>query len=533
MSPPSGRIQLSPKEFEALLQRLAQQRLEPKDYELLIQVVQAMGWMSHELEEKNLSIRRLQRIFGIKTESSKNLLKNDEQENDPEPKDGSSGSGGTESEKTRKGHGRNGADAYTGAMRIRIQHDGCQSGDPCPECPKGRLYELSNPGIVIRVKGQSPIQATIYDLQKYRCNLCGQVFTAKLPEGVGDKKYDETAGAMLALMRYGGGFPHYRLKRFQDNLGIPLPESTQWDIIEQAADTTQYVYKELIRQAAQGEILHNDDTTMRILSKMKERPSKGERKGVFTTGILSVKDQQQISLYITGNQHAGENIRDILRNRGPTLNPPIQMCDALSRNLPKDFEVILANCMTHGRRHFADLLHIFPEKCRYVIEQIAKVYHNDEITKNQAMSPLNRLAYHQQHSKPVMDNLKKWIQDQLGQKQVEPNSSLGKAFNYMLRHWDALTRFLVIPGCPLDNNIVERCLKSAIMHRKNSLFFKTELGAHVGDIFMSIIQTCRLAKVNPFHYLTQILKNHHDVFKYPHSWMPWNYQSALSTISNT
>jgi len=529
MSPPPGNIQLGPGEFESLLQRLSQQKLEPDDYELLIQVVQAMGWMSHELEDKKLSIRRLQRIFGIKTESSRNILGDD----DKDPKDndlndpmaGSSGGGSVK--KKRKGHGRNGADAYTSAKRITLEHDQYKSGDTCPECPKGRLYELSNPGIVIRVKGQPPLHATIYELQKYRCNLCGMVFTAKLPEGVSNKKYDETAQAMLTLLRYGGGFPHYRLRRFQDNLGIPLPESTQWDIIEKAANTAQHIYKELIRQAAKGDLLHNDDTTMRILSNKKENISgKNERKGVFTTGILSEKDHQQIALYFTGNQHAGENIGDLLRNRGSTLNPPIQMCDASSRNLPKDFEITLANCMSHARRYFVELLHIFPQKCKHVIKAIGNVYHNDNVIRDQKMSDQDRLDYHQLHSKPIMDSLKQWIQKHFDQKNVEPNSSLGKAFNYMLRHWDPLTRFLEIPGCPLDNNIVERCLKSAILHRKNSLFYKTQFGAHVGDIFMSIIQTCNLAKINTFDYLTEILKNPHKVFKNPDLWMPWNYQTA-------
>ena len=410
-----------------------------------------------------------------------------------------------------------------------LELDQYKPGDRCPECPKGRLYELSNPGIVIRVKGQPPLQATIYELQKYRCNLCGAVFTAKLPEGVGATKYDETAAAMLALLRYGGGFPHYRLKRFQDNLGIPLPESTQWDIIEKAADTAQNVYKELIRQAAQGELIHNDDTTMRILSIMKKKlTEKKERKAVFTTGVLSKKDDKQIALYFTGNQHAGENIGDILRNRSSTLDPPIQMCDALSRNLSKDFDVILTNCLAHARRHFVDLVHIFPEKCTHVIKALGNVYHNDKITKEENMSRQDRLQYHRMHSKPIMEELKEWIQEQFSQKAVEPNSSLGKAFKYMLKHWEPLTQFLEIPGCPLDNNIVERCLKSAIMHRKNSMFYKTELGAHVGDIFMSIIQTCNLSNVNAFKYLTAILKNSHKVFKNPGHWWPWNYQTALT-----
>ena len=190
-------------------------------------------------------------------------------------------------------------------------------------------------------------------------------------------------------------------------------------------------------------------------------------------------------------------------------------------------KVILTNCMAHARRHFADLVHIFPQKCDHVIRTIGNVYHHDKITKDEKMSSQDRLIYHQRYSKPLMDDLHKWIEDQFDKKMVEPNSSLGKAFKYMLNHWKPLTRFLEVPGCPLDNNTVERCLKSAILHRKNSLFYKTDFGAHVGDIFMSIIQTCRLAKVNAFDYLTEVLKNPHKVFKNPDRWMPWNYKKAI------
>lgn len=207
MSPPPGNIQLSSEEFEALLSRLARQTLEPEDYELLIQLVQAMGWLSHELEDKKLSIRRLQRIFGIQTESARNILNDDDDDGDSGGKPGKTGGSDTLKKKKRKGHGRYGAADYTGAEQVQVELDTFQPGAPCPSCPNGRLYELSTPGTVIRVTGQPPLRATIYELQKYRCNLCGLVLTAPLPDGVSDTKYDETASAMLALLRYGGGFP--------------------------------------------------------------------------------------------------------------------------------------------------------------------------------------------------------------------------------------------------------------------------------------------------------------------------------------
>ena len=135
--------------------------------------------------------------------------------------------------------------------------------------------------------GQAPLAATVYELDRLRCNLCGEVFTAEEPEGVGPEKYDETTAAMIALLKYGSGMPFYRLEKLEHLLGIPLPASTQWEIVKEAAEVMKAARDELIRQAAQGEVLHNDDTSMRVLHLARE-PS-DDRTGVFTSGIVSTQ----------------------------------------------------------------------------------------------------------------------------------------------------------------------------------------------------------------------------------------------------
>jgi transposase len=210
------------------------------------------------------------------------------------------------------------------------------------------------------------------------------------------------------------------------------------------------------------------------------------------------------------------------------MSPPIQMCDALASNIPQELVTLLANCMTHARRQFVDVVEVFPEQSIYVIEQFAQVYRHDSIAKEQDMSPRQRLLFHQKESKPIMDNLKKWFEQQFDDKNIEPNSSFGKAINYMTRHWQELTLFLRVEGAPLDNNILERSLKIAIMNRKNAYFYKTLNGAKTGDIFMSIIQTCRLENVNALDYLIQLQKHTKQVNDHPHKWMPWNYQITMT-----
>ena len=261
---------------------------------------------------------------------------------------------------------------------------------------------------------------------------------------------------------------------------------------------------------------------MKILADVNE----GERKGTFTTGVLSVTGEKKIALFFTGHRHAGENLTDLLAKRHKDLGPPIQMADALSRNVPKEFATLLANCLAHARRNFVDVAESFPEECRHVIETLAKVYEHDARTKG--MSPNERLAYHEARSGPLMEGLRGWMNAQFKEKKVEPNSGLGKAFSYMLNHWEPLTLFLQVPGAPIDNNAVERALKMAICHRRNSLFFRTLHGAYIGDLFMSLIHTCRLSKVNPFDYLVALQRHTHEVFKNPREWLPWNYEGAMT-----
>jgi len=260
------------------------------------------------------------------------------------------------------------------------------------------------------------------------------------------------------------------------------------------------------------------------------RKAPRERTGLFTSGVVSRKDGRDIALFFSGKQHAGENLSDVLRGRATDLEAPIQMCDALSRNLPEELKVILANCLAHSRRRFVDVVANFPEECRYVLETLGEVYKHDAVARDQKMSAEERLQLHQEKSRPLMEELQRWMVDQIEGRKVEPNSGLGDAIFYALDHWDKLTRFLKVPGAPLDNNLVERALKKAIIHRKNSLFYKTENGARVGDTFMSLIYTCELAGVDPFHYLTELQRHAEALAANPSEWMPWNYKETLARI---
>ena len=535
MTPPP-RLAIPMADLEALLERAKTEPLSAADYATLKAALATLGYLTELLEDRTTTLRRLRHLlFGARTETTRTVCP---------PTGETAAASGTDpavpeaaapaSAASRPGHGRNGARLYGGARQVAVPHPTLQAGGRCPECQKGKVYPQREPAFLVRVVGQAPLGATVYALERFRCNLCGEVFPAEPPAGVGPAKYDASAGSMVALLKYGSGVPFYRLAQLQGSLGIPVPAATQWEIVAEVAAALQPAYAELIRQAAQGEVLHNDDTRATILA-LARPPTAGEpsaeapaRTGTFTSGIVATRDGREIACFFTGRQHAGENLADVLRQRAAALGPPIQMCDALARNAPASFQVILANCLAHARRQFVEIAPAFPDECRIVLETLAQVYQHDATAKAQQLAPAARLAVHQERSGPLMAELERWLTAQVAERHVEPNSGLGKAIAYVRTHWEPLTRFLHVAGAPLDNNIAERALKKAILHRKAALFFQTERGAHVGDLFMSLIYTCQRTGADPFHYLTTLQTHAAALAATPADWLPWTYRDTLA-----
>jgi transposase len=504
-------VELDISELKSLIDNTGTRTLSEAERDKLCIALDTLGIVGDELDKKRVSIQRLkQMLFGDTTEKTANVVKAEKPKED-------------KLKEPVKGHGRNGSDSYTAAKKTVVKHPELKAGDICPACKKGTVYK-HKPARIVRISGYSPLQAEVYEIEKLRCNLCGKIYTAPAPEGVGPEKYDAQAVAMVALLKYGSGLPFNRLAGLQQNLGIPLPASTQWEIVQDTAVELDGVFRELIDQAAQGKVLHNDDTTMKILNL---EPDESGRTGIFTSGIVSILEKVKVALFFTGRKHAGENLLDLLRLRNQRLDAAIQMSDALSRNIPGGLKTIMANCLAHGRRKFVEVAESFPDECLFVLKLLGQVYHFDEQSKG--MADEDRLAYHKENSGPKMAELHCWLKEQIDTRKVEPNSSLGDAICYMLKHWEKLTLFLHKAGTPLDNNICERALKKAILNRKNAYFYKTQNGARVGDLFMSLIHTCELNKVNPFDYLTQLQKNKAQITASPAQWLPWNYRENLQT----
>ncbi len=207
-------IEVNREELQGLLER-KRETLGEEDYQKLQKLLRAFSYLADLIGEKDTTISQLRALLmKPSTEKTSRVLEQAgleaAQKNPP--------SRLTTNQKPKPGHGRNGAGAYCGAVQIPIAHRSLNPGDRCPECLKGKVYEQKKPGLRIRLVGHAPIAATVYELERLRCNLCGEVFEAEAPEGVGEKKYDESAAAMIALLKYGSGVPFYRLAGLEKNL---------------------------------------------------------------------------------------------------------------------------------------------------------------------------------------------------------------------------------------------------------------------------------------------------------------------------
>ncbi len=302
MKPPSPeglpRIDVSTAELEALLEQ-GRPSLGEDGYQKLRAAIRTLGYVTELLEKQETTLANLRELLcPASTEKTEKVLK--QAGMDTGEKKSKTAAGNS---RKKPGHGRNGAAEYRGANKVAVPHASLKTGDPCPDAQcSGKVYLQRDPGVLVRIKGQAPLAATVYELEKLRCNLCGNVYTAEAPPEAGEKKYDESAAAMIALLRYGSGVPWNRTEGLEANLGIPLPAATQCEIMAQTAPPLQPALEELKRQAAQAEVVHNDDTSMRVLSLDRDADISPERTGVFTSGLVWIAQERRIALYFTGLQ---------------------------------------------------------------------------------------------------------------------------------------------------------------------------------------------------------------------------------------
>jgi len=560
-------VKLDQQELDALKQRITDKKITEDDLKLFLKLIEFNLWLQAKLARAKLSIHRLRKMFGFKSEKRSNKKNNKDTDGnsdtakvndtapvdklppaeDPETHDKASLTPSVPVERIPKisktptwdpaaNHGRHGFDDYAGCETITVHHDTLSAGMACPGCVEhddhGKLYVPDDAfATYIVLEGQCIITGKRYQAEQYRCSFCGTYYTAEVPNEIRSQKsrYDESCASTLAIHRYYFGMPFKRIEKAQAMHKIPVPDATQWDKVSEAWGKLKPVYQALRELAAEGQPCY-DDTPNKITSSI---PLPDGRKGIYTTAIVSRLGSHDIFLFQTSHQYGGENIGDVFSSR-KSEEPILSMSDASRHNIPKNIDEALlirwicCFCLAHGRRKFYEILGNFTLECHFVLDVIGRVYEHDKECRDRKLNDEQRLNYHQEHSAPLMQSLWAWLNNKLTLHEVEDNSDFGEAIRYLLKYWKQLTQFLRIPGALLDNNLCERAIKVVIRHRRNSLFFRSFLGAEVGDGFMSLIHTAVMAGIDAFDYLTVLQHYHKQVGVAPEEWLPWRYQATLA-----
>jgi transposase len=516
------KVEITVAQIEALLDRLEKRALIDADYPLIVELIKNFTWIQGILSQKEGTLERLKKLLFDPNKTEKVTRSGTSPEEDPDKKKRRTGGGGRKKPE----------EWATQFLVCPHSHESLKTGDLCPKCALGHLYAFE-PSIHIRVRANSLFEVERHEFERLRCSACSFVFSARWSEELRNEP-DATAEAVATavLLRYQSGLPQYRLLNFLKVQGVFLTWTKLWGWVVGLFEVIIFVYEALKKIAANGKLVQNDDTRMKVLSLVKENRLNPELKrvGMQTSAIVAYgQNGEKINLFMTGRKHCGENLKDLLDRR--TLDESIlHMSDASAQTAPQSHEIKSGSCNDHFRRKFYKKGMTEEDYGWYVIERLAVVYQTDELAKKLQLDDEGRMKLHQANSTQPIEEIFQWLQAE--KKMIEPNSEDGKNIAYGLNHWTKLIAFLSIPGMPVSNAVTERLIKTAVLHRKNSYFYKTLFGAKVGDVMMSVIQTAADAGQNVIQYLVAMQRHAKDVKEHPDQWVPWAYTQRLTHLNS-
>ena len=519
------------------------------------------------LQNSKKAVRSLKNLFfGKKNESSKNRDKQKDKKNNKDNDDGngpgtenadsdkknlaegSKQEGKTNSHKRNGGGGKNPIGSYRSAIVIPCRLPSAHAvGCLCPECKKHKLYSRGTRSS-LRLVGMAPVMALRFEQDLSEC-ICGAKFSGIVPEELqrifDEEKYTSSALSSIFHSKFDLGVSFGGLEKYQEDLGCPLPVSTQSNQIREKMDVIKALYKAMIGHAVNRDIVGFDDTNCTILEGYvtKDGNKSNHAYGsVFVFRNIGI-GEKNIVIYTLNFNHAGKDFLSFLNLRDANLAPPIAISDGLPAYQTYKKGTKDVNCQIHGRRQF------FNEDpqgqsllCNIVIDNYKTIYKNEGHCKSKNLNPQERLLYHEKYSKEALDTIFQtcrfimmspsedlsMFREELGLPEyivpADLNSDLYKAAKYFFDRENQLKEFLKTPGVPLDTNLEEQMIKKLIKLKKQSLFFKTLNSAEQGSMVLSLIQTAKEYGVSSFDYLQFIFANQSETMKNPNLFMPWNYQ---------
>jgi hypothetical protein len=334
-------------EVEGLLKRLRERNLAAEDMLLLERVVAIFLSLLAKIEQQKVTVKQIRSFLFGKPKSNEAKEENVDGEQPESESRQPEEATVNEAKPKRKGHGRKAASASTGAKIVHCQEAELQIGAPCLDtlC-KGHLQQFyRHKTSFIRYEGQPPIGATRYDLELFRCSACTTLYTAKLPDNVPAEKFAPSADASIVIAKYGSGTPFNRLSQWQSQYGVPISASVMWERVLSVANVLLPLFLYMRLVAAQSSLIFYDDTSVKIIHCQPHKEK--ERAGIRTTVIIAEQDRHRLAIYASGRNHAGDNVKELMKNRPKGLDTLIRMCDALQVNLVEIKNSVLSLCGLH------------------------------------------------------------------------------------------------------------------------------------------------------------------------------------------
>lgn len=498
------------------------------DLKLLLNAITTLCTLQSKIEQDDITLHKLRKLLGMIKQSEKRRGKK---------------SGGKGNKKTSNKPRSRKPKSTTKPKVAHHKMQAHQKGEVCPACERGKLYKFE-PAKLLRITGHARFEATHHIVEQLRCNACELLYKAPLPDtvledGDADQKYGYSARTLMVIDKFYTGTPYYHQATLSDLFGCSISASTIFDQCEYVANDVMPVFYELRRGAADAGKFNSDDTNHRILEQepeLRDNPNgKGQRlrTGVYCSGLIAtLANGHQVILFETSLGHAGEHLNEILKKRTANLPPPLVMSDASSNNGVVKIEIIQCYCNAHARRLFYDLEEKHPVDVEWLLETYGKIWVHDEHAKDNNMDDSERLAYHKEHSLPVMQSIYDWAINKMNDDCFEEHSPFGKAIKYFIKHFEKLTMFCKVPGAAIDNNPMEEKLKTPIRGRKTAHFYKTANGAGVANVLISLLATTARAGENVYEYFLALQKHRERVKANAAAWLPWNYRETLAQLTS-
>lgn len=560
---------IQPEVVDALLAKLKGNEdiaLSDDEKRILAGVLETWAHLTERAQRNDLSIRQLRDLLGIilqrKKGSGSDGSKGDGQadgepqgvstEQTPDQDDAASqNESPTDTsdqqpthDRHRDKHGRRSAQDFPDAAICHHTHTDLSVGCLCPECGRGKLYQYT-PRQYTTISGQPLFMATHHRVEQLQCNVCDEVFKADLSEEArldgadGRTLYSYSAVALIALFKFFGVVPLHRLQTVHQWMGLYVPDASMFDQCERLANVMAPVVKHMQQQAANAQLLFGDDTSACVINErsavLPERKTGKlvERTGCHTTCVIAVTSEgHRIAYFRIGIQHTGEVLDALLSQRDQAREAPLVMSDALSANDVTLCKVRHCYCNAHAVRKFKKLEDNYPE-AGYATERYKQIFDHEEYCKVNQLSPIQRLDYHREHSKPLFKEICTYGFNLFESQAIEPNSDIGQAYNYLLNNEYWLSAFYRYPGAPLDNNLVESTLRLPVHLRDAAPFYRNAIGAAIAASILTVGVTAYNAGVNLFDYFVAMLRHRDDVTSRPDCWLPWCYESRVSFLETT